>query len=747
MKTLVKSRGGRGSITGGRMKEDGGHAKQNGVWTEEEDLLLAEWQKKVGNKWSEVAKQIPGKTGQQCAQRWRHRVNPAIKRDKWDEDEDELLTALVQKYGNAWAEIARHVPGRTDQQCMGRWKRHLDPSIKREKWSDGEDIRLCALYAKYDNAWSSISRALDGRTPQQCRTRWHNLKATSFMTRRQKDIRSIDIDAVEKAAIERIETGKHYLFAGVSASPIVAEEDKADSPVLQKLYESPQDDVSSDDGARRKRKRKRGRPFKTDAQQQPIAGVDRTAPRARGRPRKHFIVPNIAGMMDLQTPPVEAGVGETTLSFLDQAIDHRSQRGRTQRRLSFESTVDALSALERDSFLLDTREYMTTARCGKRRRVMAPDSVLHRSSARDDSWTAQFDEEPFNSQPIDTHDDADEGIMLPINGMSLGCPSPFANRNRLFSEPAVPLFGFSGSSNSVAMTPPKPKSKRQLLEGSQQRNYHDDLNFGFDDIIGQDIIGNKTPLSALRHAPKSCFSPALVDLLRSPPVSHEKSHIVGGGLQGFVSPHTHGRAQQFWNSGNMTPPRNHVSDVVRCLDPDIEWAGDRNVLDFNQGADRLLDSVCKDSNPFGVSVPPRDLTPGTIGMHPPLVLDSTPRLQSGSVMMKGNTDMSRDLGPLSIPKYVSVDPTDGQSTKLLPVQVFPQATSYPLPDHMLQASAGGENAIAHTSFNLFNKMNANPLPSSAEVEETFQNEVLKTRTRRLSSASVRMCLHALLENA
>jgi hypothetical protein len=27
-----------------------------------------------GNKWSVVAQYIPGRTGQQCAQRWRHKV-------------------------------------------------------------------------------------------------------------------------------------------------------------------------------------------------------------------------------------------------------------------------------------------------------------------------------------------------------------------------------------------------------------------------------------------------------------------------------------------------------------------------------------------------------------------------------------------------------------------------------------------------------------------------------------------------
>ena len=86
---------------------------QPGVWTDEEDALLAHWQGRVGNKWSEVAKHIPGKTGQQCAQRWRHRVNPNISREKWSDEEDRKLAALVETYGNSWAEISRQLPGRT----------------------------------------------------------------------------------------------------------------------------------------------------------------------------------------------------------------------------------------------------------------------------------------------------------------------------------------------------------------------------------------------------------------------------------------------------------------------------------------------------------------------------------------------------------------------------------------------------------------------------------------------------------
>jgi hypothetical protein len=58
-------------------------------------------------------------------------VNPNIVRDKWTPDEDAALLALVTKHGYHWAEIARQIPGRTDQQCLGRWRRHVDPSVRR----------------------------------------------------------------------------------------------------------------------------------------------------------------------------------------------------------------------------------------------------------------------------------------------------------------------------------------------------------------------------------------------------------------------------------------------------------------------------------------------------------------------------------------------------------------------------------------------------------------------------------------
>ncbi|KAG2498994.1 hypothetical protein HYH03_003180 [Edaphochlamys debaryana] len=148
-------------------------AKSGAPWTDDEDALLAQYQAVYGNKWSQVSQHIPGRNGQQCAQRWRHKVNPNIVRDKWTAEEDSVLVKLVGELGvGKWATVARHLPGRTDQQCMGRWRRHLDPQISKDAWSPAEDAKLQSLHEQLGCCWSQIAKVMGNRTPQQCRGRW-----------------------------------------------------------------------------------------------------------------------------------------------------------------------------------------------------------------------------------------------------------------------------------------------------------------------------------------------------------------------------------------------------------------------------------------------------------------------------------------------------------------------------------------------------------------------------------------------
>lgn len=60
---------------------------------------------------------------------------------------------------------------------MGRWRRHLDPSVKKDAWGGSEDEKLMRLHDTLGPRWSNISKMLTGRTAQQCRARWFQLSA------------------------------------------------------------------------------------------------------------------------------------------------------------------------------------------------------------------------------------------------------------------------------------------------------------------------------------------------------------------------------------------------------------------------------------------------------------------------------------------------------------------------------------------------------------------------------------------
>lgn len=79
--------------------------------------------------------------------------------------------------------------GRTDQQCMGRWRRHLDPEVVREAWTTEEDTLLCQLYELHGPKWSLICESIRGRTAQQSRARWFQIDGRSEHIEREPEIK------------------------------------------------------------------------------------------------------------------------------------------------------------------------------------------------------------------------------------------------------------------------------------------------------------------------------------------------------------------------------------------------------------------------------------------------------------------------------------------------------------------------------------------------------------------------------
>jgi hypothetical protein len=158
------------------------------LWTTDEDLKLKTSVEMHGGKdWARIAALIPDRTKKQCRQRWHDKLNPSIDwtngrtAGKWTEDEDLKLKNSVETHGGKnWGKIAALVPGRTENQCNQRWRTALDPSIaltagRTCKWTEDEDLILKnAVQTHGGKNWALISALVPGRTKVQCSCRWYH---------------------------------------------------------------------------------------------------------------------------------------------------------------------------------------------------------------------------------------------------------------------------------------------------------------------------------------------------------------------------------------------------------------------------------------------------------------------------------------------------------------------------------------------------------------------------------------------
>ncbi|KAG2722687.1 hypothetical protein I3760_02G138100 [Carya illinoinensis] len=127
---------------------------KRGLWSPEEDEKLVNYISTYGHGcWSSVPKNAGlQRCGKSCRLRWINYLRPDLKRGSFSPEEAALIIELHNILGNRWAQIAKHLPGRTDNEVKNFWNSSIKKKLISQEVSPAAITTFPDTYCYHGNS-------------------------------------------------------------------------------------------------------------------------------------------------------------------------------------------------------------------------------------------------------------------------------------------------------------------------------------------------------------------------------------------------------------------------------------------------------------------------------------------------------------------------------------------------------------------------------------------------------------------